>query len=567
MTDQERAARPGPADRLVADRSEAERPSRRQWIGLVALLTGTFVVQVDFFIVNVALPTIQRDLSATLSQVQLMAVSYGGAFAISVVTGGRLGDLFGRKRLFTAGLVAFAAASLLCGVAWTGWMLVGARVGQGFAAAMVMPQALGSLHAMFTDRGRDRAFAVFGIAMGLAWVSGIALGGLLVGANLPHLGWRVIFLINLPLVAVALVASRAVTESTRPSGPTLDLAGVSVLAAVVALLIFPLIQGRQAGWPLWTYLCLAGSAAGCGVLAWVEWRVRARGRSPVISPELFRDRTFRRGLLVIVVFFLGPPGFFLLTTLYLQAVLRFSATQAGLVLLPFGAVFVISSHWIKRLKERMGDRVIVLGVVIMMVGLGAFILIADRDGPHLTVLATTVPLALIGMGQAFVTTPLYEMLLRDVPAEIAATASGVFTTVQLVSQSVSVAVLVIIFAALARTQAAAPESAGAPALRATLAAAGAPPAQDRAALDAYHACVRAALSAVIDGSAPQCAGPPAERVPVTRAADQVFSAAVREAYTRTLLVNLLVLLASGLVVAVGIRRAPPGRSGGRRGPP
>jgi EmrB/QacA subfamily drug resistance transporter len=549
------AGRDGPTGPVPAGELAPGGASQRQWIALAALLTGTFVVQVDFFIVNVALPTIQRDLSATLSQIQLVAVTYGGAFAISVVTGGRLGDLFGRKRLFIAGLVGFAAASLLCGLAWSGWVLVGARIGQGFAAAAVMPQTLGSLHATFSGSGRDRAFAIFGVSMGLAWVSGIALGGLLVGANIPYLGWRVIFLINLPLVALALIASRAVTESTRPDGPTLDLVGMAVLGAVLALAIFPLIQGRQAGWSAWTYLCLGASAAGCVVLAWIERRVRARGRSPVISPELFHDRTFRRGLLVIVVFFLGPPGFFLLTTLYLQAVLHFSATQAGLVLLPFGAVFVICSHWVKRLKERIGDRVIVLGVAVMMAGLAAFIAIADRVGPHLTVGETTVPLALLGMGQAFVTTPLYELLLRNVPTDIAATASGVFTTVQVIAQSVSVAVLVIIFAALAHQQAGPLASGGAATLRATLTAAGAPPAQANASIAAYRACTRAAVSAVIDGTGPRCAGPPASHAQIARTAEQTFSTAVRLGYTRTLLVNLLILLTSGVIVMAHARRA------------
>jgi MFS family permease len=314
------------------------------WLGLVVLLTGTFVAQMDFFVVNVALPSIQRDLSASLAQVQLIAVTYGGAYAITVVTGGRLGDLFGRRRLFIYGLLGFAAASLLCGLASSAWVLIAARIVQGFAAAVIMPQALGSLHAMFSGAARDRAFSIFGVSMGLAWVSGIILGGLLIGADVGGLGWRLIFLINVPLAGVALIgALLTVTESRRPSAPTLDLGGMATVAAIVALLIVPLIQGRQAGWPLWTYGCLALAAAACLLLIRIERALQSRGGSPVISPELFGDKNFRLGLIVIVVFFLGPPGFFLLNTLYLQAVLGFSPLGTSLSLLPFGAAFVAAS--------------------------------------------------------------------------------------------------------------------------------------------------------------------------------------------------------------------------------
>jgi EmrB/QacA subfamily drug resistance transporter len=532
------------------------RPGRRAWIGLVVLLAGTFVVQVDFFIVNVSLPSIQRDLSASLSQIQLIAVSYGGAYAIAVVTGGRLGDLFGRRRLFLAGLLGFAAASLVAGVAWSAWTLVAARVAQGVAAATVMPQALGSLHAMFTGRARERAFSIFGVSMGLAWVSGIILGGLLLGANIAHLGWRAIFLINLPLAALVLVGTLlTVTESRRPAAQGLDLAGMASFAAVVALLVVPLIQGRQAGWPAWSYACLALAPAATGLLVVVERRVLATGRSPVLSPDLFRDRTFRLGLTVIVVFFLGPPGFFLLTTLYLQSVLGFAAVPAGLSLLPFGIAFVAVSSSVKRLKQRLGDGVIVLGVGVMAAGLVGFAATIELTKAHLTVVALIPATAVIGVGQALVTTPLYEMLLRNVRKEIASTASAVFTTIQLVAQSLSVAVVVIVFGVVTQHQVSSRLPVEAARLRTTLAATDAPAGDIEAAVAALRACGRSAVGDLATGTRVGCDPQPAYQDEVEAAVRRTVADSARDGFARTLLFNLAVLLTSGLIMGLSIRRS------------
>ncbi|WFE21072.1 MFS transporter [Solwaraspora sp. WMMD937] len=519
-----------------------QQTSTRAWLGLAVLLTGTFVAQVDFFIVNVAIPSVQADLGATLSQVQLIAVSYGAAYAVAVITGGRLGDLYGRKRIFMIGVTGFAVASLLCGTATDAWVLIGARVVQGAAAALLMPQAIGSLHAMFAGQARERAFAVFGVSMGMAWVSGIVLGGLLLSADIAGLGWRAIFLINVPLAAVALTgAALTLTESRRPAAPRPDLLGMATLAVLLGLLIVPLILGRQAGWPAWSIAGFALSAVATVVFVAVERRVLRRGDDPVLSPDLFRDRTFRLGLTVIVVFFLGPPGFFLLTTLYLQVVAGFTALQASLSLLPFGVTFVLTSQFINRVKRRLGDWTIVLGCGVMAVAVAGLATVVHTTGEQITLAALVLPVLLLGTGQALVTTPLYEMLLRNVRREIASTASAVFTTVQLVAQSLSVVIVTIIFAALAQAR-----------LDQALPADGD---GEGATRPAVVACADEGLTDFTAGTRVSCPdAPPTTRTAVEAEARAVTAVAARQAYVGTFAFNLLVLVVSGAVVARRARR-------------
>jgi MFS family permease len=532
-------------------------PGRREWLALAVLLLGNFAAQIDFFVMNVALPTVRSDLGASLAQVQLIAIAYGGGFAVTVVTAGRLGDLFGRRRLFIVGLTVFGLASLACGVAWSGWALVAARAVQGVGAATLAPQAVGSLHAMFPGRGRVRAFSIFGAAMGLAWVSGILLGGLIVGADIAGLGWRAIFLINAPLAAIALIgAVTVVTESRRPGAPTLDLGGMLSVAAISGVLVVALTEGRGEGWPLWAYACLALAVAGLPLLLWIERRVAARGQTPIMSPQLIGDRNFRLGLLVIVVFFLGPPGFFLLSTLYLQSVRGFSPLAASLVLLPFGVVFVLTSYAVKWIKIRLGDWVIAAGVPVMFAGLAVLVAVVAAQGNRLTLWDTAPGMALIGLGQALVTTPLYEMLLRNVNRDQASTASAVFTTVQLITQAVSVALLVIIFTTVVQARLDALLPSRGDQLRAAVVAAGGSNTDAHAVEAALRACADPAARELAGGSMVRCAGPlPAWQPQLDAVARSTVADAARQGYVRTMLFNLAVLLISGLIIGAGTRRA------------
>ncbi|MEU5950375.1 MFS transporter [Micromonospora sp. NPDC047465] len=535
---------------------EPAGPARvRRWLGLAALLTGMFVVQVDFFIVNVALPPIQQDLHATLSEIQLVAVSYAGAVGLTVVTGGRLGDVYGRRRIFLVGMAGIALASLLGGLAWSAPMLVVARILQGFAAGLVLPQGIGSVHAMFSGRDRERAFAVFGAAMGLSWASGMVFGGLLIEADIAGSGWRSIFLVNVLLALLAwLGTARWFDETKRSSTTRLDTAGALALTVVTALVLVPLIQGPPAGWPMWTLLCLFFAAVGAVVLIRVERRTARAGGAPLLPPHLFRDRQFDIGLLVIGIFFLGPPGYFLLTSIYLQSVLDFSPFESGMSLLPFSLLFFVSADVVKRLKARLNESVIIVGVLVMMVGTVVVGLTVHIAGTDLTVLRLTPGVALLGFGQALVTTPLMEMLLRHVPKGIAATASGVFTTVQLIAQQIGVALAVIIFTAFVTHQLdrTAPEQAWE--VQTSVVDSGGTEAQAQRAVADVADCAARAAGELTGATGHSCAGADGWTALVDAAADRAVTVAARDAFVHTLGYNLLVQLTTAAIMVLHVRR-------------
>ncbi|MGL5858298.1 MAG: MFS transporter [Angustibacter sp.] len=543
------------ATALVGATEPAGPADPRRWLGLAALLTGMFVVQVDFFIVNVALPPIQQDLHATLSEIQMVAVSYGGAVGLTVVTGGRLGDMYGRRRVFLVGMAGIALASLLGGLAWSAPVLVVARVLQGFAAGLVLPQGIGSVHAMFSGRDRERAFAVFGAVMGLSWASGMIFGGLLIEGDVAGLGWRSIFLVNVPLALLAcLGTARWFDETEQSSTARLDTAGALALTVVTALVLVPLIQGPQAGWPMWTLLCLVLAAVGAVVLTSIERRTARAGGAPLLPPHLFRDRQFNIGLLVIGTFFLGPPGYFLLTSIYLQSVLDFSPFESGLSLLPFSLVFFVCADLVKRLKARLNESVIIVGVLVMMVGTVVIGLTVHTAGTDLTVLRLIPGVALLGLGQALVTTPLIEMLLRHVPTGIAATASGVFTTVQLIAQQLGVALAVIIFAAFVTHQLdrSAPERARE--VQTSVVDSGGTEAQaQRAAADVAD-CLARATGQLTGATGDFCPDVDDATAPVRAAADRAVTVAARDGFVRTLGYNLLVQLATAAIMVLHVRR-------------
>jgi MFS family permease len=245
----------------------------RRWLVLAILVAAQFMYVVDTFIVNVAIPSIRADLAASTAQIGSVIAIYQIAYATMVITGGRLGDMFGAKRLFLTGLVGFTVTSLACGLASSGTWLIAARLAQGLTAALMVPQVLATIHNLFPDAARSRAFAVFGIALGLGGAVGFMLGGWLVTLDFAGLGWRSIFFVNGPIGAVLLLAALWLMprQPTRP-GARLDRSGVALLSAGLALLIAPLLFGHDLGWPSWLFAILA---AGCGLLAFFPLYERA----------------------------------------------------------------------------------------------------------------------------------------------------------------------------------------------------------------------------------------------------------------------------------------------------
>ncbi len=309
----------------------------RRWMALLILLTGAFLPPLDFFIVNVALPSIQEDFRASASTMQLIISGYATTYAVMLITGGRLGDLYGRRNVFLAGMVGFAAASALCGFAWSPAALVAGRILQGFAAAIMAPQALASINAIFPDHEKSKALSFYALTFGVASMVGLLLGGALIALNIFGLGWRAIFLINLPVIAIAAPLASFMLRETRSEHPTnLDLGGALLIALALFALIAPLIEGRERGWPIWLLLMLCASPL-LFVLFWRHERnVETAGGNPILEPSLLNVSGLKRGLAAAFSFY-SLAAFWLVFSVYQQSGLGRTPFEAGLAILPAAA--------------------------------------------------------------------------------------------------------------------------------------------------------------------------------------------------------------------------------------
>jgi len=419
----------------------------RKWAVLALVLAAECMDLLDGSIVNVAAPTIRDDLKASTAALQWIISGYALAFAVGLITGARLGDRYGRKRLFVVGSVGFAVASLASALALNPAMLIGSRLAQGAAAALLIPQGLGIIRDVFAPAEQGRAFAVFGPVIGLSAVLGPIIGGALVSLDAFGTGWRLIFLVNLPLaVAAALGAAAIMPESRAPRAPRPDGLGTVLCAAAMGLLIYPLIQGREAGWPAWTYLMMAASVLAAGLLAAWGRRQTTKGRDTLIQTSIFRHRGYSAGLACIVVFFAGMAGTLLVLTLFLQFGEHFSAVHAGLTLAPFAAGSVLGA-------------VLAATVVVPRLGRGALQVAAAliaagtwwlRDVIVAHQLATSsaelIPAQLLlGAGIGMLISPLFDFILACVGDHEVGSASGVLNAVQQLASAVGVAAIGTVF--------------------------------------------------------------------------------------------------------------------------
>ena len=424
----------------------ASEPDSRRWLMLPVVLLAMFMAGFDIWVVNVAAPSLQRDLHVSDAALQLIVGGYAFMYASGMVTGGRLGDLVGYRRMFMIGVATFAVASLLCGLAQSPAELVGARLLQGLTGAAMVPQVLALITATFPAPERSRALAWFGVTMGLAFVSGQILGGLLLQADVFGLGWRAIFLVNVPVGAAALIAAALVVPQARGHRrPRLDPLGAVGVSASVALALVPLTLGHDEGWPAWTWVCLAACVPVFAVtLAW-ERRLTRRGGEPLLDLPLFRDRAFSAGTAVnfALVFFFG--SFMFVLTLLLQAGLGQSPLRAGLEAGPLALAFTTMSILGPRLAARLGPWSITLGAGLDVLGTIALVLTGVRYGGHLTGWDLAPATALIGLGQGMALPSLIGAALSHVPPERAGAAAGILTTAQQFGVASGVAVIGAVF--------------------------------------------------------------------------------------------------------------------------
>lgn len=404
------------------------RPDRR-WAGLAVILAATFMGQVDGFVVTVAGPSIQRDLPAGFDQVQLIGASYVLACAAGLITGGRLGDRYGRRRVFLIGVALFTAASLACGLATGPGFLIAVRFVQGAAAAALVPQELALIRAIFLDEAeRVRAIGVYGVVVGLGVICGLAGGGLLVHLDVAGLGWRAAFLVNVPIgVGILLSGHRAIQESRSSRAPALDPAGVALTAVALPALLVPFILGRGENGGGWLWLCLPAGAAALAVLARRQRALAARGGEPLFPPRVLTARGMPAGLAAVVTFFGGNAGLFLVFTFHVQTGLGDDALTAGLMLVPLGLGFSLGSSISGRAVARFGTRVPVVGCLLLaltLLGHGW----AAWTPPAAQHVLLGLAIGLAGLAEGLVVAPLIAGILGQVSPDDAGAASGAAAT-------------------------------------------------------------------------------------------------------------------------------------------
>ena len=436
-------------ERIAGAHPGAPEPPRPHWWALLVLMTGTVMIVLDFFAVNVALPTMQSGLHAGGSAIEWVLAGYGLTFAVLLVTAGRLGDRFGRRRVFSAGLALFALASALCGLAPTATVLVGARLLQGVAAALISPSVLSLLGVIYTGADRARAISVYGMVMGAAAASGQLVGGALVQADVAGMGWRSIFLVNLPVAAAGLVlAPKLVPESRSERATAFDLPGVLLVTAGLVALVLPLMEGQQLGWPAWTWASLAISLLLLSAFAFHQRWSEQRGREPLMAPSLFRDRNLRAGLTTQLGFWCGQAALFLVLALYLQDGRRLGPLQAGLFTSILAAAYLATSLRAPFLALRYGRELIAVGALTLAVGEGLLALAVTIGGG--STLALLVPgLLAAGAGMGLCITPLTTLVLAHAGPSQAGSVSGALSTMQQVGGTLGVAVTGAVFSGAA----------------------------------------------------------------------------------------------------------------------
>ena len=425
--------------------------SRRWWV-LATVVAAQFMFGVDAFIVNVAIPTIAAELHASAAQIEAVIAVYLIAYATLVVTGGRLGDIYGARNVFISGVAGFTITSLWCGLAQSGPELIAARLAQGATAALMVPQVLATLHLLFADASRPRAFGIYGIVLGLAGAAGFLLGGILVTLDLAGFGWRAVFFVNVPFGAVIIAAAWKIMPSfQRRAGTRLDIPGAIVLFAGLLCLIGPLLFGHDLNWSPLTWLAMA---AGVGIIAaflWLERAVARRGGMPLIDLSLLTDKAFMRGLAAVFFFFFANLSFYLVMTIYMQKGLQIPPLQAGLVFLPLALTFMTASrHSGMRAKHR-GTLVLIEGCAVQIAGLAALVTAIEWiDTPSAMVLAPV--LAIFGYGQGLVMAPLSSAVLSAVKPVSAGAASGIYGTTAQIANAAGVAAIGAVFFAIESNQ-------------------------------------------------------------------------------------------------------------------
>ncbi|MFI6817645.1 MFS transporter [Nonomuraea sp. NPDC050328] len=414
------------------------------WIALLVLLGAELMDMIDQSVVLTALPAIQESTGAGPAAVQWLTTGYSLPVAVGLITGGRLGDLYGRRRILLIGTAVFTTASLLCGLAAGPGLLIAARGVQGVGVALMIPQILATLHVTFEGQNRSKVFGLYGAVMSLANVLGPVMGGLLTEADLFGLSWRPIFLVNVPVgLAVILLGRRFIPESTVQRADRLDLTGMLLSAPAIVLIVFPLAEGHLRHWPLWCFALLAAGLLLLGGFLRHQWR--KQGDAPLVTLSLFRSRQFSGGMAAQLTHGLLCGLFFMTWTLYLQRGLGLSPFHAALAFVLLSLGELAGASLAAKSAGRFARSLPQAGVLITLAAMAAYGLQADASQAGLTLPAMAAPVVLIGFGLGMVSGPLADLTLARVPEADAGSASGLFNTVMHLGIAVGTALTALTF--------------------------------------------------------------------------------------------------------------------------
>ena len=508
-------------DGITPRRGTAQAKTGNRWLILAIILTAVFMQLLDTTITMVGVPSIQASLHSSYGEIQLVVAGYMLAFACVLVTGGRLGDTYGRKRMFLWGMLGFTIASAICGAAPDALTLIVARVAQGMCSGLMFPQVLGIIQVVFSKTQRPQAIGLYGATIGLATILGPVTGGGLIDANIAGAGWRSIFYVNVPIGLAALVLGTVVIPESKTAATRIDVTGAALLGGGLFLLILPLVIGRDEGWPVWSLCCMAASPF--VLVAFVRYEA-ARSRpdaTRLIDLSLFKQRPFSLGLAASLVFFTGIPSFFMILLLTLQQGLGYSPVKAGAVTLGFAGALAIGSARSTAVTKRLGGRVLILGCALMIVGQLAVLGVMYWAGTGLQGWQLLVPMFAAGAGGGLFIAPVTGVVLAGISAKDAGSASGALATAQQVGAALGIAVVGVIFFALLGQNADSSSASALPRLGQELTAAGIPASQQQLIASEFRACFSARAHAKDPSLEPAVCAAAARTLAVSQAPAQV----------------------------------------------
>jgi len=427
-----------------------QRVDPRRWYTLAFIFLPILLISLNTYMIQVALPLIQSSLNVSFSDAQLIVTCFSLSLSVALVLSGKLGDIYGRKRMLIIGVSGFTLMALLGGLTTIPTLLITIRIVQGLAAALIQPQVLSMMQTNFLPREKGLVFSIYGALLGFGFAFGLTLGGLLIHLNVFDLGWRSVFFFNVPFGILILLCMPLLPESRGNRTQRIDWIGTVLIMSGLFLLVYPLSEGQKQGWPHWIWGCLFLALIVLITFIAVEIRKQKRGDSPLIDLTIFRQRLFGVGMLSVISIYLSMFSFFFILTYYLQFGLHFDAQATSLAFLPLGSGFFLTSLISSRVVGRWGRGVLRIGALVTASCCFLFILLLHIDAVNLLQLPFLALLLVYGLGLGLVTTPLTRVVLGTVPAKDAGTGSGLFNTVMYLANSLGVALIGILFSSVLR---------------------------------------------------------------------------------------------------------------------